>query len=55
MQRYVILDDVYMDKSIELFVGREIIDFDKSNNEIVITIEQLTELLKNIIKHERSK
>ena len=53
MNRYIILDDVYFDHEIELHIGPDIINFNKDTNEIMITIEQLSKLLREVISHER--
>ena len=55
MYNYIILDDVYFDNEIELHIGPDIINFNKDNNEIIITIEQLIKLLREIISHERNE
>lgn len=55
MHKFIILDDVYFDHEIELHIGPDIIDFNKDTNEIMITIEQLSKLLREVISHERDQ
>lgn len=52
--KYVVLDDVYFNHEIYLKIGSDIENYDKESDVIIIRREQLIDLLKDAISHERN-
>lgn len=52
---YIIIDDIYCSEPIELVIGRDVEKFDVRSDEIVMTLEQLSNIIVNAVKTERSR
>ena len=50
---YIIIDDIYLIKPIELVIGNDIEKFDSRNDEITLTYEQLEEIIIEAVRNER--
>lgn len=52
---YIIIDNIYLNKEIELVIGRDIEKFDARENEVVMTFEQLSDIIVDAVRCERSR
>ena len=52
---YIIIDDIYLIKPIELVIGNDIEKFDSRKDEITMTYEQLAEIIIEAVRNEREK
>lgn len=54
-QEYIILDDVFLPEQIELYKNMDYIEFNKTDNEVTMTIEQLLDLIVQTVKQYYKK
>lgn len=51
---YIIIDDIYLNKPIELVIGNDIEKYDRRKDEITLTYEQLAEIIIEAVRNERT-
>lgn len=52
---YIILDDIFLPEQIELYKNIDYIEFNKTDNEVTMTVEQLLDLIVQTVKQYYKK
>lgn len=54
-QEYIILDDIFLPEQIELYKNIDYIEFNKTDNEVTMRVDQLLDLIVQTVKQYYKK